>query len=475
MEPIDLITLGILNTQVDNNEKTNQSIKEVSCSVLDLFKLKPGSLAIPEYQRPYLWGHKEVEKLITDLEEHFNDKSANKPMYYMGSIILHSEGSKLNIIDGQQRITTLGLIQAALNKDIPKIKYDSPISIYNIQENYKYLSSEDHIHKIKTIDIAQINVTLIITDNEDDAYTFFETQNTGGVRLTGVDIIKAHHLREITAKGGQQDHYAQIWESQTALETVIECLIKARRWGVLNWIYVPSDRDVKGTKNSIIEEFSERTLPSKEKMGYQNVQLSEDYTKLTMQSSFLAIRQPLANGENFIDYLKVFSQLYYRLFHQSEDKEIPDEYYRFDNELIKTVDGTAFLKEFYEIAMLCYASRFGFNKILEASYWIFRYCYSIRVSNQKTVREDSIPAFIKGGNYVFDHILHSYNHAELIKKLENFNYEFNTDNIEGNTVKNRFISRVDEYFGFKKGWDTKKDFDKQLVINIQKRTHGYNV
>ena len=43
----------------------------------------------------------------------------------------------------------------------------------------------------------QIEFTLVITQSEDDAYQFFETQNTGGVRLSGPDIIKAHHLRAI--------------------------------------------------------------------------------------------------------------------------------------------------------------------------------------------------------------------------------------------------------------------------------------
>ena len=465
-------------------KKVTEDIEVVSCTISDLFysdiKTVPnssvsGNITIPEYQRPYLWGSKEVEKLLDDLEDHFTNADNNTPMYYLGSIILHREEDKLNIIDGQQRITTLALMQAALQLSTPKIKYAWPISIFNIQENYKLLTSAEKKAQLTKIDLAKLNVTLIITSNEDDAYTFFETQNTGGIRLIGPDIIKAHHLREITPKGGQQDNYARTWENQHALETVIEYLIKARRWGILNWIPVPSDRDIKGTKTAIIEDFSEKTTSSKEKSAYQQIQLSDNYSKLAMQSAYFAIRQPLANGENFIDYLKVYSELYYRLFHQEDDKAIPDEYFLFDKALIKETDGTAFLKELYEIALMCYASRFGFKYILEASYWIFRYCYSRRLSNQKTVREDSIPAFIQAGNYVFDHILHSYNHQELIKKLKSFSYEFNTDNIEKNTVKSRFIQRVGKYFGFSDGWDINKDFDSELTKSIKKKAGGANV
>lgn len=477
------------STSLKESLNKKQGIEVISCTVLDLFQCKnrtipfsdiSGEITIPEYQRPYLWSTKDVEKLIVDLEDYFNNTDANKPMYYLGSIILHQKNNKLNIIDGQQRITTIALIEAALNNELPAITYDSPISIYNIQNNFKILCSENNLPKLKEINLLQINVTLIITYNEDDAYTFFETQNTGGVRLTGVDIIKAHHLRDVIFKGSRQDQYAHIWENAHNLPTVIECLIKARRWSVLNWVSVPSDRDLKGTKRSIIEEFSEWTLPSKEKNGYQHVQLSDNYCKLAMQSSPLAIRQPLANGENFIDYVKVFTDLNKKLFHQKDDAEIPDEYFTFDKSIIKAVDGTAFLKEFYEIAILCYASRFGFANILEASYWIFRYCYSPRVINQTTVREDSIPAFIRNNNFLFDQILYSFNHKELIKKLSSFPVLFNIENVEtnhgkGHSVKRRFINLVDKYFEFTPGWNLLTDYDKQLKLKIKEKLDGENV
>jgi hypothetical protein len=479
------ILSDITNTHSSTAEYFENPIQVASCTVENLFDSShtfisgtniKGDLTIPEYQRPYLWGTSEVCKLISDLEEHFASEDLGKPLYYMGSIILHQEKGRLNVIDGQQRITTLALLQAVLGNEAPSIRYDSPISIFNIQENYKVITSANNIHQLRKIDFSQLNVTLIMTYNEDDAYTFFETQNTGGVRLSGVDIIKAHHLREVTSKGGQQDHYAQRWESLHAIDTVIESLIKARRWGVLNWREVPSDRDVKGTKNSIIEDFSIKTLKAKHKAGYQHVLLSDNYSKLVLQSAPLAVRQPLSNGENFIDYLSVFSELYQRLFKQRDDIEIPDEFYRFDEAIIKKIDGTAFLKEFYEIAILCYASRFGFSHILEAGYWIFRYSYSMRVSHEKAVREDSIPSFInKKGNYLFDHILHSFNHTELMEKLRSFRFELNTENMEGNTVKSRFVNRVAGYFGFTPGWNWRTDFDMQLITNIKKKTDAVHL
>jgi hypothetical protein len=470
-----------METIVEKQDVAVAPIEVISCTVSELFnshnnaiedKIR-GIITIPEYQRPYLWSGKEVDKLVSDLFEHFSS-NISLPKYYLGSIILHRNGDKLNVIDGQQRITTLAIVAHLLKQKSPDIQYYSPVSISNIQKNRRFLDVENYKDKLSKINFDELNITLIVTQSEDDAYTFFETQNTGGVRLTGVDIIKAHHLREVTTKGGQQDYYAQIWECQQNVDTVIEQAIKARRWGYLNWKDVPSDRDIKGTKTSIIEEFSEWTLPSKEKKGFQYVVLSNNYTTSSTQPSYFAIRQPLANGENFIEYLQEFCMLYKRLFLRQDDGEIQDEYYKFNTAIIKVVDGTAFLKEFYEIAVMCYANRFGVSNLLEAAYWIFRYAYSPRVVNQKTVREETIPAFLKG-NYLLDIIVYSFTHEELVKKLKSFTYNTNTDNSTGNTVKRRFIDRVCNYFNITNIESRIGEFDSLLVNAINNKLDGKNI
>ena len=464
------------NSLVENPSKLNkvnkgQTVKVASCTVEELFsenihKSIFGTLEIPEYQRPYVWGEKEVSKLLFDIKQH-NEKQDEKPMYYMGSIILHQHDSKLSIIDGQQRLTTLAIIQHIKGK-LPKIKYASPTTIDHIKKNHEYLRQQKIID-LNFIDFANLNVTLVVTDNEDDAYTFFETSNTGGVRLSGIDIIKAHHLREISTNGSRDEQYATVWEKQKNLDVVVEQLIKARRWNVLNWNDVPSDRDLKGTKESIIADFSEKTVDKKEKAAYNQIIATENYASLKMSPYKLAIRQPLANGENFIDYIEQYAELYQRLFNSKSDAEILNqkEYYKFDKDVIKDIDGTAFLKELYEIAILCYANRFGVENLLEASYWIFRYTYSLRVSNQKTVRENSIPAFIKNSHFVFDVILSSFTHQELIASLKEFKYNFNPENLDGNTVKFRFVERVSKYFGG--NIDKDDNYDNSLTIAIDKK------
>jgi len=72
---------------------------------------------VPGYQRPYDWGSREVAALLTDLHKHAQDNPhlevEDVPGYLLNSILTVDRGSHLEIIDGQQRITSLILLFAA--------------------------------------------------------------------------------------------------------------------------------------------------------------------------------------------------------------------------------------------------------------------------------------------------------------------------------------------------------------------------
>lgn len=70
----------------------------------DVFQLK---LRIPDYQRPYKWAVENVQQLLEDLLYHFDE---NQKPYRIGTLITHKNVEYNDIVDGQQRITTLFLI-----------------------------------------------------------------------------------------------------------------------------------------------------------------------------------------------------------------------------------------------------------------------------------------------------------------------------------------------------------------------------
>ena len=98
-------------------------------------------LTIPAYQRPYCWEEKNVRQLFEDIYESFTQ---GKQAYRIGSVILHKQKEVLNIVDGQQRITTFLLMLKALdenNEKIAKLKFT-------------------HVHSETTKHIKKNNVTI---------------------------------------------------------------------------------------------------------------------------------------------------------------------------------------------------------------------------------------------------------------------------------------------------------------------------
>ena len=78
-------------------------------------KLFEGSVfyKVPKYQRPYNWESEHVEELWEDLYGSFE---SNEGEYFLGSIILskNEDEKYLDVIDGQQRLTTLTILFCVL-------------------------------------------------------------------------------------------------------------------------------------------------------------------------------------------------------------------------------------------------------------------------------------------------------------------------------------------------------------------------
>ena len=134
--------------------------------------------------------------------------------------------------------------------------------------------------------------------------------------------------------------------------------------------------------------------------------------------------------------------------------------------------GTLFLKELLETAIIAYVSRFGFHRLFEASLWLYRCIYSLRVSSNRNVREDSIFKFVYSNQFI-DNILEVYTIDELLKYLERFKYEFNTENTKENESKDKHLVTLKGYFcGFATidyYKDNPKEFDKTLLMAIDNK------
>ncbi|MBQ3832669.1 MAG: DUF262 domain-containing protein, partial [Bacteroidales bacterium] len=80
---------------------------------------------VPLYQRNFAWRKEEIERLLQDIYEAFKkDRYCN---YYIGSlVVLKRANGDYEVIDGQQRLTTLSLITKILGiNNEPRLFYDS--------------------------------------------------------------------------------------------------------------------------------------------------------------------------------------------------------------------------------------------------------------------------------------------------------------------------------------------------------------
>ncbi len=217
-------------------------IKARDTSYWDFLDSSSGMYVIPTLQRPYTWGKTQIVNLFNDIRD------ASGP-YYIGSIvIIDREGRNINrdqIIDGQQRLTTLSLFLVAmreyigvrknfdfLNEEIESMLYRlmmngervSRLSFTNEQSNkiyesilsrkdYKNLSKSQAVFvdcvnyfkkllkeyssncKIKDMEyllnnIKSLQLVLIECKNQSAAFDLFESINATGVTLASNDIIK---------------------------------------------------------------------------------------------------------------------------------------------------------------------------------------------------------------------------------------------------------------------------------------------
>ncbi len=421
-----------------------------------------GRLCIPEYQRPYRWQSKQIQRLLADIEEHQKREKErlSRPRedgvklapipYYLGSAILHRDtGGKLNIIDGQQRITTLALLGQVASKTRCDLVYNSPVSRRQIVRNLQWLGCANATSKvIKEICFDQLEFTLVITNSEDDAYAFFETQNTGGVRLSGPDIIKAHHLRAVTES--RVDDFALRWEAMGDLNPVVGALLRGRYWRSVGPRKLPSHNKPMEIRTNIVNELAECTGTGDDIAYAQTIRTHQAGGAVSVYTPIVGygLRQPLNSGVNTIHYLQFFEKLQRQyLMGPMPTTANTGKFAYFYHGLVCKLGGCGYLKQLYDACLLMYLSQFGEQHLYRASVKIFRVVYSRRVENRKAVLEQSVAAFVRD-TPVLDWIAMSYTPEQCFSSFDGFELKVSEDGLKADTngIKKRFLLEVQRYF-----------------------------
>lgn len=98
-------------------------------AITSIDKLMGRTFFVPSYQRGYRWGWQEVEALLNDLWEFYLQTDGEKNTFYcLQPIVLYKdEQARENLLDGQQRLTTIYLLLSYLDSRRREEGYDKPL------------------------------------------------------------------------------------------------------------------------------------------------------------------------------------------------------------------------------------------------------------------------------------------------------------------------------------------------------------
>lgn len=317
-------------------------------NIMNLFQDKRSDFLIPDYQRPYAWNEEKCNTLWEDLfafafpNENFDDFNEEEE-YFLGPIVtyLNKENNKLEVIDGQQRLTTLMLLLRAFydkflyakdsntvetrkeiakciwktdlygNPKIDELKIQSEVAgdddkeeFLNILKtgevnknykskyaiNFKFFKEkiEDFVLKYSTLvsvfpQIIMKNCILlpIEADKQETALRIFSTLNDRGMPLSDADIFKAQ-LYKFYTEQGKKTYFIEKWKE---LEQLCSKLFKDTSGSPMDELftkYMYYERAKLGITSSTTEalrKFYEKDNYSilKNETTFSNLQLLADF------------------------------------------------------------------------------------------------------------------------------------------------------------------------------------------------------
>lgn len=279
--------MRIFNFNQNSNYKTTDMNTLELKSVAELQDL---AFYIPDYQRGYRWTRRQVEDLLNDIYE-FSQKD-NAGIYCLQPLVVIKRSSEeqlldrvhaakdldevkriLNgqweVVDGQQRLTTIRLILEVLNCPCYDITYQTRensaeflntittkgekdaktnIDFYRIYEAYKkideWLKEIDGKQKERFQNVLLNQVKFIWDETQENPKEVFTRLNIGKISLTNAELIKALLLNKSNF-GSCDDDKIRLWQQETAMEwDVIEYALQSNEF----WLFLNAPGDERPTR-----------------------------------------------------------------------------------------------------------------------------------------------------------------------------------------------------------------------------------
>lgn len=277
---------------------------DISASEADLQNIftRSNRFTVPDYQRLYSWAESQWEEFWNDLTSIDEEDT-----HFLGSIVViqhqkkYDELDELELVDGQQRITTISLLLRVMreyyrkhsetglsekidtdylhetdfdNDRYPKLSLSrfededyqetldgDPEEVNEesqLQQAYEYFHERVFECDIKTVDqlrkrlLGSMTLVIVECDSAASAFRLFETLNNRGLELSAVDLMKNALLQVASERygGTNEDTYEQIREQwERVLENVVYEINNPNRF-FRHYMMSRADPDIEGSVTS---------------------------------------------------------------------------------------------------------------------------------------------------------------------------------------------------------------------------------
>lgn len=306
---------------------------------------------IPPYQRAYSWTESECDELFQDLKTAFQKNKSEG--YFLGNLVLAtSTRDEYEVIDGQQRLTTLIMFLKVLwafdssNRKLKNtvwilddrtdaiieqrvrtnifIEKDS-ISFNDVlSENYLYEKPKDKKDKFKTniyffyetikkfieqdgndikdfIDFVLYDVSLLPIHTEADntaqarekALKIFETMNNRGMPLDDSDIFKSN-LYYMANRNNQENEFIELWKNFDERCDAVDDKLKLRVFRIYSYI-TRGEQGIKSSEIGLRDFFEKMDYSPFRKKTYKVI--LEDLNRIVDAVEFYEERKRTSGNE----------------------------------------------------------------------------------------------------------------------------------------------------------------------------------
>ena len=334
--------------------------------------LSNGQYVIPIYQRNYDWGERETLQLLEDISDYAQKNSNQK--YYIGSAVVFVRNvngtTYFEMIDGQQRLTTLTILTSLLKHEgkadwfkQPNLSYEhrkeADEALRRLQEGMQsehpaarnivnvYALLKKHLFPVleaKELDKAQfadylfnqVTILRIPLPHDTQLNHYFEIMNTRGEQLEKHEVLKATLMSKLQPE--EHPLFHRIWEACADMNSYVQMkfsvenrtILFGENWRELQFDQFDSLREALFKQKDGEQKSKENSAPLTLNRLFEDAKKGSKYGQSEVGSEGTGEQERFGSIINFPNFLLQVLKVCYHRSEFYQEKKI-DEQIRLDD------------------------------------------------------------------------------------------------------------------------------------------------